>query len=436
MNDPAIIVNHLSKRYRLGTINRKTLQDECVYWYHRLRGRNARDYMGKVHPAQGAKPARQQDQLDPNIFWALRDVSFEVNPGEILGVIGGNGAGKSTLLKILSQITEPTEGEAIINGRVGSLLEVGTGFHPELSGRDNIYMSGTILGMKKAEIDRKFDEIVAFSEVEQFLDTPVKRYSSGMFVRLAFAVAAHLEPEILVVDEVLAVGDATFQKKCLGKMGDVARDGRTILFVSHNMAAIENLCTHALWMEHGTVRMIGETPAVVEHYLSTTQEASRTTSLRDRTDRRGTGLARIVDFYVTDDSLKRQTVLRPGNTYHFHLACDLPGARPDLNHVTAAISLVDHRNETIWMANSNFSHDYQTLSPGVTHLVCTVRDFNVAEGSYSTTLQLERGSADLLDLIPQAAEITVEGGDFFGTGSKGAPMVCKTLTRASWELHS
>ena len=198
--------------------------------------------------AEDAKPTRRV-----NTIWALKDVSFEVQQGEVVGIIGRNGAGKSTLLKILSRITDPTEGRVEIHGRVGSLLEVGTGFHPELTGRENIYLNGAILGMKQAEIERKFDEIVAFAEIEKFLDTPVKRYSSGMYVRLAFAVAAHLEPEILLVDEVLAVGDAEFQKKCLGKMGDVAKEGRTVLFVSHNMGAVTTLCKRGILLDTGKI---------------------------------------------------------------------------------------------------------------------------------------------------------------------------------------
>jgi lipopolysaccharide transport system ATP-binding protein len=219
-----------------------------------------------------ASPVTDSDDL-----WALRDVSFEVQPGEVLGIIGRNGAGKSTLLKILSRITEPTSGRAIIRGRVASLLEVGTGFHPELTGRENIFLNGAILGMKKAEIARKFDEIVAFAEVERFIDTPVKRYSSGMYVRLAFAVAAHLEPEILVLDEVLAVGDASFQKKCLGKMNEVAKHGRTVLFVSHNMAAIRALCTRVLLLNRGAVLADGDASLVCGQYMDSAavKEASR-----------------------------------------------------------------------------------------------------------------------------------------------------------------
>jgi len=206
-------------------------------------------------------------------FWALKNVSFEVKQGEVLGIIGRNGAGKSTLLKILSRITEPTEGRVRIKGRVASLLEVGTGFHPELTGRENIFLNGAILGMARVEIKKKFDEIVAFAEIEKFLDTPVKRYSSGMYVRLAFAVAAYLEPEILIVDEVLAVGDAEFQKKCLGRMNDVARGGRTVLFVSHNMGAVQALCTKLLLLESGAVKAVGEVGSMVDQYLGETQRS-------------------------------------------------------------------------------------------------------------------------------------------------------------------
>ena len=234
---------------------------------------------------------------DDGTFWALKDVSFEVHRGEVVGIIGRNGAGKSTLLKILSRITEPTEGQVEIVGRVGSLLEVGTGFHPELTGRENIYLNGAILGMTRGEIRRKFDEIVAFAEVEKFLDTPVKHYSSGMYMRLAFAVAAHLEPEILVVDEVLAVGDAAFQKKCLGKMDDVAASGRTVLFVSHNIGAVRALCKRVVWLETGRVKMIGDAEEVTLRYLSGGAAAGGEITAQQHM--RGSGHVRIVRAAVT-----------------------------------------------------------------------------------------------------------------------------------------
>ena len=260
MSDIVVQVEHLGKRYRLGEQRQSSslksaMSDGMRSLQRRLTGRSRR-----------RKSAAQQDE-----FWALQDISFEIHQGDRVGIVGRNGAGKSTLLKILSRITEPSQGEVRLRGRVASLLEVGTGFHPELTGRENIFLNGAILGMSKLEIQRKFDEIVAFAEVERFLDTPVKRYSSGMYVRLAFAVAAHLEPEILIVDEVLAVGDVQFQSKCLGKMQDVAQDGRTVLFVSHNMAAVRQLCTSAILLQQGQLVMTGTGEQVVSRFLSNPQ---------------------------------------------------------------------------------------------------------------------------------------------------------------------
>jgi lipopolysaccharide transport system ATP-binding protein len=271
MNDPVICVEQLGKRYRLG------------------RSRPERYTALRDVIADGARALLRGRHRVPAVreeFWALRDVAFEVERGEVLGIIGRNGAGKSTLLKILSRITEPTKGRVRLKGRVASLLEVGTGFHPELTGRENIFLNGAILGMSRSEIRRKFDAIVAFAEVDRFLDTPVKRFSSGMYVRLAFSVAAHLEPEILIVDEVLSVGDAEFQKKCLGKMHEVSGGGRTVLFVSHNMAAVQGLCGRAVYLETGRVRAIGETARLVAEYLNDVRGAApgqreRDTSIGD-----------------------------------------------------------------------------------------------------------------------------------------------------------
>jgi len=268
MTDIAIRVEHLSKRYRIGR------QEQPAY--RTLRETLAEALLAPVRRVRRAPGSSHPGRPGDNYIWALRDVSFEVRRGEVVGIIGRNGAGKTTLLKILSRITEPTEGYAEIHGRVGSLLEVGTGFHPELTGRENIYLNGAILGMRRAEIGRKFDEIVAFAEIEKFLDTPVKRYSSGMYVRLAFAVAAHLEPEILLVDEVLAVGDAAFQKKCLGKMGDVAKGGRTVLFVSHNMASIRELCPTCFWIDKGRIRQAGLASEIIDGYLRDSDKSAGT----------------------------------------------------------------------------------------------------------------------------------------------------------------
>ncbi|CAG0942913.1 partial Teichoic acids export ATP-binding protein TagH, partial [Candidatus Brocadiaceae bacterium] len=303
MSDIVISVENLSKYYRLGTIGTGTLSHDLNRWWARLRGKP--DPLGKVdsqqstvnssrakfHPSSRVAIPHPSEEI-----WALRDVSFEVKQGEVLGIIGRNGAGKSTLLKILSRVTAPTSGEVKVKGRIASLLEVGTGFHPELTGRENIYLNGAILGMQKKEIQRKFEEIVAFAEVEKFIDTPVKRYSSGMYVRLAFAVAAHLEPEILLVDEVLAVGDAAFQKKCLGKMGDVAKEGRTVLFVSHNMAAVTGLCEKVIILDYGSI-VATENPSTAIHtYLKLFSTESE--SLFKGVKRRGEGPIQFSLFHL------------------------------------------------------------------------------------------------------------------------------------------
>lgn len=287
MADTVIKVEGLSKQYTIAAAKQRhdTLRD---------------------HLMDGLKSLVRFDRKRPpstDMIWALKDVSFELKRGEVLGLVGRNGAGKSTLLKILSRITEPTAGWAEIHGRVGSLLEVGTGFDRELTGRENIYLSGAILGMRKSEIDRKFDEIVAFSEVDKFLETPVKRYSSGMYVRLAFGVAAHLEPEILLVDEVLAVGDAAFQRKCLGKMDSVTKEGRTILFVSHNMAAVSRLCTRALWIDQGRVKHLSSPEEVVAAYLDSTAQEAPHVSFRDRLEQApGSDTIRLLEVGVrTED---------------------------------------------------------------------------------------------------------------------------------------
>lgn len=257
MSDIVIQVKNISKYYRLGLVGTTTLKDDLDRTWAKLRGK----------PDPTLKIGQKENNNSDGYIWALKDISFEVKQGEILGIIGRNGAGKSTLLKILSRVTAPTTGECRVKGRIASLLEVGTGFHPELTGRQNIFLNGAILGMTKEEIRQKFDEIIEFSGVEKFIDTPVKRYSSGMYVRLAFGVAAHLEPEILIVDEVLAVGDAQFQKKCLGKMQDVGKEGRTVLFVSHQMGAISQLCNRALLLNNGEIVQTGSTRHVVNYYM-------------------------------------------------------------------------------------------------------------------------------------------------------------------------
>lgn len=287
----AIKIEGLGKRYMLAHQNKggyHSLRDALVEKSHKFARKTISMWSG------AGAPGSEREE-----FWALKDIDLQVEQGERLAIVGRNGAGKSTLLKLLSRVTEPTCGRAVLRGRIASLLEVGTGFHPELTGRENIYLNGAILGMGRREIDRKFDEIVAFADVEKFLDTPVKRYSSGMYTRLAFSVAAHLETDILIIDEVLAVGDAAFQRKCLGKMEDVSQQGRTLLFVSHNMAAVETLCNRAVLLAGGRVVDMGDTRRIVEAYSQTWRQG---VEVSDRRDRTGTGLVRIESITMEDDS--------------------------------------------------------------------------------------------------------------------------------------
>jgi lipopolysaccharide transport system ATP-binding protein len=278
MTPPAIEVRDLAKRYRLGVINRHTLQDELRYWWARARGRDPGQALGPVGQMRPAGTAAG----DRGHFWALRDVSFSVARGEVLGILGRNGSGKSTLLKILSQITEPTRGEVVRRGRAASLLEIGTGFHPDLTGRENIFLNGAILGLKRREIEARFDRIVDFSGIGPFLDTPVKRYSSGMYVRLAFSIAAHRDPEILIVDEVLAVGDTEFQRKCMARMLEVAQQGRTVLLVSHNMSALQTLCTRGLLLDRGQTVFHGDIgPAIREYHALINRRSEEAASMQE-----------------------------------------------------------------------------------------------------------------------------------------------------------
>ncbi|MDB4303287.1 ABC transporter ATP-binding protein [Desulfosarcina sp.] len=317
MSNPVIQVENLSKYYRLGLIGGGTLKEDIYRWVAKMRGKPDPLLM----PGDMDHDTRKDGQI-----WALRDVNMEVNEGEILGIIGRNGAGKSTLLKILSKITAPTQGGVKIKGRVGSLLEVGTGFHPELTGRENTYLNGTILGMSHSEVTSKLEEIVEFAEMSKFIDTPVKRYSSGMRVRLAFAVAAHLEPEILIIDEVLAVGDIAFQKKCLGKMDEASKQhGRTVLFVSHNMQTIRALCSRAVVLDAGSVIADGPVFEAVDIYNSNLfdRDFSSTTSVSDETVRRGSGAVRFSEIKMLDTKDNERQIFKMGEVVHFKFSYEV-----------------------------------------------------------------------------------------------------------------
>jgi len=354
------------------------------------------------------------DQQAQEEFWALKDVSFEVKQGDRIGIIGRNGAGKSTLLKILSRITEPTTGRVKIKGRVASLLEVGTGFHPELTGRENIYLNGAILGMGRVEIKNKFDEIVDFAEIEKFLDTPVKRYSSGMYVRLAFAVAAHLEPEILVVDEVLAVGDAQFQKKCFGKMGEVAQEGRTVLFVSHNMAAVNQLCQTAILLAEGCLKSIGNVDIIISTYMKDTMSIAQNINLEQRTDRKGSQWLRFTDVLICDSQGNGIQQVLSGQTVMIRIYYK---SKKELLHSSVLVSFNIRNDQGYLLTNLNSvdsgNNILEIFSNG--YFECLWPKFNLRSGRYECNLFCSVNS-EITDWMQSAFVINVEDGDYYNTG--------------------
>lgn len=347
-------------------------------------------------------------------FWALKDLNFEIQPGERVGIIGRNGAGKSTLLKVLSRIVTPTTGRVTLNGRIASLLEVGTGFHPELSGRENIFLNGSILGMRRSEIRHRFDEIVAFSEVEKFLDTPVKRYSSGMYVRLAFAVAAHLDPEVLIVDEVLAVGDAEFQRKCLGKMKDVAGSGRTVILVSHNMAAIQHLCDRAIYLRSGELVTSGDTASVIRAYLSATG-AQGSFNIEQRTDRSGNGKVRFLSMELLDEEGHQVQHFISGTTAIFKIklkrSADIPLSQL---HLSAGID-DDIGQRITLLSNEVTGSILEESGESVIDVCVRLPRLPLKQGEYGITLFSSYGG-EVCDWLQDAVKFTVESGDFFHTG--------------------
>ena len=381
-DDVAIRVKNLSKRYKLGqqTGGYKTLGETIT-----------RAVKSPFKRLQQRKSSGEKEEA--GTFWALKDVSFEVKKGEVIGIIGRNGAGKSTLLKILSRITSPTEGTVEVHGRVGSLLEVGTGFHPELTGRENIFLSGSIMGMKKAEIEEKFDDIVKFSEIEKFLDTPVKRYSSGMYVRLAFAVAAHLEPEILIIDEVLAVGDAAFQKKCLGKMGDVAKEGRTVLFVSHNMGAMTTLCKSGFLLRNGSIIKEGEIKEVVAHYLD---------QMKDRTGQYHRDASKpIKKLAISRISLQREDEI---STQYYNK--DILSVNIEIIVKTPvfgaqiAVGLYTGNDDCIFSTTSqDWSEEKEILELGIYRFICPIQLKTLRQGRYYITVSSSVPAVEVLDNV-------------------------------------
>lgn len=362
-------------------------------------------------------------------FWALKDVSFEVQPGEVVGIIGRNGAGKSTLLKILSRITKPTKGRIVINGRVGSLLEVGTGFHPELTGRENIYLNGSILGMSRAEIKAKFDEIVAFAEIDQFLDTPVKRYSSGMYVRLAFAVAAHLEPEILIVDEVLAVGDAEFQKKCMGKMKDVAGQGRTVLFVSHNMAAVRNLCLRGVYLARGQIEHIGTAEDALEKYFSSSASLKGEVAWQLEVAPQSQGVA-LTKVWVADSNGASTGSLDFRDAFQVNVEYTV--IRP-----TRGIRIgieVRYSDGTIVFGSSDYGVRESVRNPGKYIARCRVPQNTLNSGIFSVTAGADLPNGEMLFLEENCIKFQVVDGEGHGAGYGRPPGVARPAL--TWEVFA
>ncbi len=397
-SDLAVEAVGLGKKYRIGGIidRHRTLRDS-VGSLLRRQARTLRTL------GNGARRSSKTD----NVIWALRDVSFTVRRGEVLGVIGRNGAGKSTLLKVLTRISTPDEGYVRIRGRVGALLEVGTGFHLELTGRENIYLSGAVLGMRREEIDRKFDEIVEFAGVERFIDTPVKRYSSGMYLRLGFSVAAHLDPEILLVDEVLAVGDAEFQKKCLGKMGDVAGQGRTVLFVSHNMDAVRQLCHSALWLERGHLQHIGPTAEVIQAYLADTVQE-------------GTGVAFPVmneQYGIGFNDVRLTLLPGHGGTHDLHLSLEVL-TRQAIPRVGIGIELLTNMGARVAYLDERLTNFIFDMEPGLNRfeMECPAIDRLLAAGDYVINLWLTMANIDSLVTLDRAAALRIPGTDLYGSG--------------------
>ncbi|MFT5726944.1 MAG: lipopolysaccharide transport system ATP-binding protein [Desulforhopalus sp.] len=414
-----IKIENLWKEYHLGVIGHGTLTHDLQSWWAKVRGKE--DPNAQIAPML----AEQDKQIDGDRFWALRDINLEVKQGEILGIIGRNGAGKSTLLKILSRVTAPTKGNIKVKGRIASLLEVGTGFHPELTGRENIFMNGAILGMSKQEIKAKLDEIIDFSGVEQYIETPVKRYSSGMRVRLAFSVAAHLEPEILVIDEVLAVGDVEFQKKCLGKMDSVARAGRTVLFVSHNMASIQNLCGSAILLKHGAVSRNGSVEDIISSYLldSNIKHEGGYSNLLDPPNK----FVWITSAKIIVNKKNSEKVLS-GQDVQFEFEYK---AKREKLACTLFVGVYTHLGEKILHLGTPYDGKKIFLTKERGRIKLTIFKFPLTSGQYTINISLHLDGKPH-DRVQGAMTLTVGSGDFYDNGEIPPVNEAKFLVQQSW----
>ncbi|MFN8416242.1 MAG: ABC transporter ATP-binding protein [Cytophagaceae bacterium] len=406
MSDIVIKVEDLSKMYRLGALSAGSLVSDVNRYIAKVRG--------KEDPYSIVGTNDRTSKAESEFVWSLKDINFEIKKGDAVGIIGRNGAGKSTLLKILSRVTAPTTGSVKIKGRVASLLEVGTGFHPELSGRDNIFMNGAILGMSRNEIKSKFDEIVDFAGVEKYIDTPVKRYSSGMYVRLAFAVAAHLDPDILIIDEVLAVGDIEFQKKCLGKMKDVNnKDGRTILFVSHNLSSVQALCTSAMLLQNGKFSLQGDVSDVLSIY-SQNNRTNIQQRLSSRLDRTGSGDIKITDAYFKNINGVRVDNPITGSPLVIKIMFHSKYSKS--NDFLFRLQFVDSNDSILFICNNEHSHRLFSSVEGDFSVECLIPKLPLFAGNYFIHIQCYSKSLGVLDEIEYALEFEVLEGDFFGTG--------------------
>lgn len=412
-------VENLSKQYRLGLVGTGTLSHDLNRWWSNI--------LGKEDPYLKIGEVNNQSvKAKSNYVWALKAINFEVKQGEVLGIVGKNGAGKSTLLKILSRVTSPTTGVVKTKGRIASLLEVGTGFHPEMTGRENIYLNGAILGMTKSEITSKLDEIVDFSGCARYIDTPVKRYSSGMRVRLAFAVAAHLEPDILVVDEVLAVGDAEFQKKAIGKMQDISKgEGRTVLFVSHNMTAVKNLCTRAMLLSNGGISFKGSTADVINHYISVDNgRVANQVNIVNAENRIGNGLAKITDLSILNNSILTGEDLSIKINYE-NLS--------QFKIVEFGISIWKLDETKIISLSSTFKNQLNNINQKEGSVFCEINSLPLVKGSYlmNVFVGLENG---LADYVEKAIVFSVEENDFYGSGKTVNPEWGVVVVNHNWEV--
>lgn len=431
-----ISVEGLWKQYRLGSINHGTLVSDIQSWWARFCGKEDPNLpIDQVQKQLSFSDTKGGDSGICDRFWALKDISFDVREGEVLGIIGRNGAGKSTLLKIMSKVTTPTLGQINIRGRIASLLEVGTGFHPELTGRDNIFLNGAIHGMNKIDILSKFDEIVAFAEIDRFIDTPVKRYSSGMYVRLAFAVAAHLDPEILIVDEVLAVGDVAFQKKCLGKMEEVSNAGRTVLFVSHQLNMVESLCDEAIIIDKGCLVTRGETKAVIGEYMkSSIAEIETGGNLSVIENRRGDRRIIFKSFHLEDTQGNVLTGLRSGMdvVFVFGYRCTDEKALDNVDIGFSLHSVIN--NQSLAVLYSSYTGRTFKVDRQEGGFRCIVKRFPLVEGKYKLGARITVNGYEADWPLDGIGGVDVSAGDFYGTGSSGYGSGTQFLIDGRWEL--